>query len=106
MNLVAGELKKRIPEVQIQAQCSGGTLSKLIIREGDAQVKLEVNTVLRGALFGAVEMELSQTIQNEFQLFAVANALSFEHLYGGKLCAALDRQHPRDLYDVWGIVEE
>jgi hypothetical protein len=21
-------------------------------------------------------------------------------LYGGKLCAALDRQHPRDLFDV------
>lgn len=105
VNLVAWELKKRITEVQIQAQCSGGTLSKLIIRAGDAQVKLEVNTVLRGALFGTVEMELSQTIQNEFQLFTVINALSFEDLYGGKLCAALDRQHPRDLYDVWELLK-
>ena len=32
--------------------------------------------------------------------FVEANVLSFEDLYGGKLHAALDRQHPRDLFDV------
>lgn len=26
--------------------------------------------------------------------------LSFGDLYGGKMCAALDRQHPRDLFDI------
>lgn len=26
--------------------------------------------------------------------------MSLEDLYGGKICAALDRQHPRDLFDV------
>ncbi len=26
--------------------------------------------------------------------------VSFADLYGGKIVAALDRQHPRDLYDV------
>ncbi len=26
--------------------------------------------------------------------------LSFADLYGGKICAALDRQHPRDLFDI------
>jgi len=30
----------------------------------------------------------------------VANSLSEEELYGGKICAALDRQHPRDLFDI------
>ncbi len=29
--------------------------------------------------------------------------LSVEDLYGGKLCAALDRQHPRDLFDVYHL---
>jgi hypothetical protein len=29
-----------------------------------------------------------------------ARTLSFEDLYGGKACAALDRQHPRDLFDI------
>ena len=28
------------------------------------------------------------------------SCVSFEDLYAGKFCAALDRQHPRDLYDV------
>ena len=26
--------------------------------------------------------------------------ISFAELYGGKICAALDRQHPRDLFDI------
>ena len=32
--------------------------------------------------------------------FVETQVLSFEDLYGGKLHAALDRQHPRDLFDV------
>jgi predicted nucleotidyltransferase component of viral defense system len=28
--------------------------------------------------------------------------VSLEEVYGGKLVAALDRQHPRDLFDVVG----
>ena len=32
--------------------------------------------------------------------YAQMQVLSFEDLYAGKLCAALDRQHPRDLFDV------
>lgn len=31
--------------------------------------------------------------------------LSFEDLYGGKICAALDRQHPRDLFDVYYLLQ-
>ena len=27
-------------------------------------------------------------------------------LYGGKICAALDRQHPRDLFDVKKLLED
>ncbi|MBB6305198.1 hypothetical protein GGE67_005864 [Rhizobium leucaenae] len=31
--------------------------------------------------------------------------LSFPDLYAGKICAALDRQHPRDLFDVKFLLE-
>jgi len=34
-----------------------------------------------------------------------SQVLSFEDLYGGKICAALDRQHPRDLFDVKLLLE-
>jgi len=97
---IGEEIEKRIHGVRLSTQKSGGTISKLIIRNDDAQIKLEVNTVLRGAIYSAVEMELSQTIQEKFELFAAVKSLSFEELYGGKICAALDRQHPRDLFDV------
>lgn len=38
--------------------------------------------------------------------FAKMNVLAFEELYAGKLCAALDRQHPRDLFDVCKLYEK
>ncbi|SMO38332.1 nucleotidyl transferase AbiEii/AbiGii toxin family protein [Fodinibius sediminis] len=97
---IAEEVSVHLPESTITTHKSGGTLSKLIIRDTDAQIKVEVNTVLRGTLFDPVEREVKPKIQDGFELFAAIQTLSLEDLYGGKICAALDRQHPRDLYDV------
>ncbi len=97
---IAQEAEKHIPGVQITSQKSGGTLSKLIIRSEDAQIKLEVNTVLRGSIYKTTQRDLSPALQDEFELFASVKTLSFEDLFAGKLCAALDRQHPRDLFDM------
>jgi len=93
-------IQKAIPDTAISEQQSGGALSKLVIRDKKAQIKIEVNTVLRGSVYDPVEKELCTNLQNEFELYLSAQTLSFEDLYGGKLCAALDRQHPRDLFDV------
>lgn len=97
---IADAIKKEVPGMSVKLQKSGDALSRLIVRDTYAQVKLEVNTVLRGSIFNPVEKELSSRIQSEFEFFTALQTLSFEDLYGGKLCAALDRQHPRDLYDV------
>jgi len=102
---IAKKVSERIPETTISTYKSGGTLSKLIIRDSTAQIKVEVNTVLRGTLFNPVEKELNPKLQEEFELYAAVNTLSLEDLYGGKICAALDRQHPRDLYDVKLLLE-
>ncbi|MFB3079791.1 MAG: nucleotidyl transferase AbiEii/AbiGii toxin family protein, partial [Lysobacterales bacterium] len=40
-----------------------------------------------------------------FEISATANTLGVADLYGGKLCAALDRQHPRDIFDVKILME-
>ncbi|TYP93997.1 Nucleotidyl transferase AbiEii toxin, Type IV TA system [Fodinibius salinus] len=98
-------VSSRIGDANVTTQKSGGILSKLLIRSDGVQVKLEVNTVLRGSLFGSVEKELVTSVQDEFELFAAVPTLSMEDLYGGKLCAALDRQHPRDLFDVKLLLE-
>jgi predicted nucleotidyltransferase component of viral defense system/DNA-directed RNA polymerase subunit L len=102
---IAEEVGKRLPETRITKQKSGGTVSKLIVRNISAQIKMEVNTVLRGTIYDAVEKEIKPNVQEEFELFAAIKTLSLGDLYGGKLCAALDRQHPRDLYDIKLLLE-
>jgi hypothetical protein len=72
---------------------------KLVIWQGEISVKIEVTPVFRGSVYPAEFGELSTRARVAFG-FARVNLLSFEDIYAGKLCAALDRQHPRDLYDV------
>ena len=72
----------------------------LLIRRDDAAVKIEPNAVLRGSVFPTEMRTLCQRAQDFFELSIEARTLSFEDLYGGKACAALDRQHPRDLFDI------
>ena len=90
-------LEKIIPEVQIELNRK---TSKLQIAQKGAQIKLEVNQTNRGALGDLLEMELCELAQEEFEAFCVMPVVSMGQLYGGKVCAALDRQHPRDLFDV------
>ena len=45
-------------------------------------------------------IKLSIRAEKEFELSVTARTLSFEDIYAGKICAALDRQHPRDLFDI------
>jgi predicted nucleotidyltransferase component of viral defense system len=75
-------------------------LAGLHIRRGDATTKIEPNSVLRGSVFPTETRALCQKAQDLFELSIEARTLSFEDLYGGKACAALDRQHPRDLFDI------
>lgn len=51
--------------------------------------------VLRGPRI----MRVTRAVEEVFG-FAKMPVLAFEDPYAGKLCAALDRQHPRELYDV------
>ena len=100
IEIISQDIKMRLPQSNLTKLESGGTVSKLIIWEDEAQIKLEVNTVLRGSVFEPEEMELSLTLQDHFETFVAVKALSKSDLYGGKICAALDRQHPRDLFDM------
>lgn len=72
---------------------------KLLVNTHDAQIKIEVTPVLRGTVFPPQTLAVTEKVQEQFG-FAEIKVVSFEDLYGGKIVAALDRQHPRDLYDV------
>lgn len=77
-----------------------GSLSKLQVFTKNAMIKIEPNFVLRGSVFACEEKELCEKAQDQFLKFMRINTLSIADLYGGKICAALDRYHPRDLFDV------
>lgn len=75
-------------------------ITKLIVRARDrTQIKIEVTPVLRGCVYEPEIRTVCGMVENEFG-FAETNVLSFEDIYAGKILAALDRQHPRDLFDV------
>lgn len=65
-----------------------------------AQIKIEVNTTTRGIVQPTRLMRVRESVENEFGKFAEMQVVSHAELYGGKICAALDRQHPRDIFDV------
>lgn len=78
----------------------GGQEVRLICQSPDAMIKVEVNTTIRGHLWPTRKIEITQAAQDEFGKSAVVTVVSDAELYGGKMCAALDRQHPRDLFDI------
>lgn len=86
-------------------QQSDGNEAKLACKLGAGQIKIEINTTIRGTLFPTRMMQISDTVQSEFRKFAAIAVVSNAELYGGKICAALDRQHPRDLFDVYHLLE-
>lgn len=75
------------------------TVTRLVARGNGVQVKIEVTPVLRGCVYPPVLRTVSPVVEEAFG-FAEINVVSFADLYGGKIVAALDRQHPRDLFDV------
>ncbi len=83
---------------------SGQELKLLIERDGTA-IKVEANYILRGFVLPAEVRALGQAARDRFEVSASVQTVSLADLYGGKICAALDRQHPRDLFDVKSLLE-
>lgn len=103
---IAAELRKTIPRVHVHGSIGeGGHVEKLFVSTPDARVKIEPNTVLRGVIFPTEDRDLVKSAEELFELSVSMKTLSLPDLYGGKLCAALDRQHPRDIFDVKLLME-
>ncbi|MCB0259577.1 MAG: nucleotidyl transferase AbiEii/AbiGii toxin family protein [Halioglobus sp.] len=99
---ISERVRKVYPDLTVQASAPGGQgpANKLVIRTKHlVQIKVEVTPVLRGCVYEPELMAVSGTTEDEFG-FAQMMVLSFADLYAGKIMAALDRQHPRDLFDV------
>lgn len=77
----------------------GGGTTRFRARLGTAEIKVETSPVTRGVVHNPERRAVSAAVEDEFG-FAEMQVVSFEDLFGGKLHAAMDRQHPRDLFDI------
>lgn len=102
------QIKYKIPQIAVQqAPHRDGYNAKLIcISPKGFQVKIEVNTVMRGHLFKTRILPCVNKVVKEFETYTEARILSHADLYGSKICAALDRQHPRDLFDIYYLLKD
>ena len=99
MKRISTKIKTSIPNTQISEAVTENTVVKLMVRSQGVQIKIEVTPVLRGCVFEPATTSVQPAVEEEFG-FAEARVVSFADLYAGKIVAALDRQHPRDFFDV------
>jgi len=104
---IGARIKSVMKEITIteSVPSTQSTINKLILRTPDrVQIKIEVTPVLRGCVYDPEAMTICDKAEDQFG-FAEISVLSFADLYAGKILAALDRQHPRDLFDVHQLLE-
>jgi predicted nucleotidyltransferase component of viral defense system len=85
-----------------EKRISGGHCIKLFVNFELSSVIVEPNTILRGTMYPPVSSQISPALKDRagIDIFMSVPVLAPVELYGGKIVAALDRQHPRDLFDV------
>lgn len=98
LSSVARKAKKALRGIHIVEKPD---ICKLICEYKGRQIKLEVNQTKRGIIGGdVIRKPVCEKAQDEFGLYCETDIVPMTLLYGGKIAAALSRQHPRDLFDV------
>ncbi len=105
LDAISADLKGTFSDIEItESYKSKGDALRLIVSRNGVQIKVELSPVLRGTVFEPESMEVCEAVENEFG-YAEMPVVALADLYAGKICAALDRQHPRDLFDVKWLLE-
>lgn len=73
---------------------------KFTVSRNNVPVKVDVNHVFRGTLLPVEQRKLAGRAREMFTRDLEVPVIAEDELYGGKIVAALDRQHPRDFFDV------
>ncbi len=97
-------LQARVITAGLRARSLGQVIGQdrqLLVSDGKAEIKIEVNQVFRGSALPPTSLDLHPKAQALFEVSAPARLLDSREIYAGKVVAALDRQHPRDLFDIW-----
>ena len=100
MARIAESIVNKIPGASCDRKLNDeGLLTDLWVRVAGANIKVELNPVIRGCVYEPELRSTSAKVQRDFG-FAEIQVVSWADLYAGKIIAALQRQHPRDLFDV------
>lgn len=91
LSIIKEKVKTVIPGIAITEKPN-----KIYCIQKGIMVKIEVSGTKRGLIEPALVKPLCNAAQNEFETVNKARIVSLSQLYGGKIIAALDRQHPRD----------
>ena len=95
---ISDRVKRQFPDVRVIPRLD---ICKITCESRGCQVKIEVNQTKRGLVCGeATLLPLCEKAQSLFGMEVDARIVPIPQLYGGKISAALSRQHPRDLFDV------
>lgn len=100
LDRIRDDLLKNLRGVDVQRIAGGGNNgTRVLVRQGTTEIKIETSPVARGTVHPPELRAVTDGVAEAFG-FAEMQVVSFEDLFGGKLHAAVDRQHPRDLFDV------
>ena len=105
LDRIINHIKRLFPDARIAPKAGDESLTSFVVSRKGVTVKVEVNPVIRGTVFPAEERRLMPAVQKLFEKSVTLSCLSFADLFGGKICAALDRQHPRDWFDIKWLLD-
>ncbi|MFN5588932.1 MAG: nucleotidyl transferase AbiEii/AbiGii toxin family protein [Holosporales bacterium] len=96
---IATRITASLPGIQIQRAFTLSDALRMLVQQYRTRIKIELSPVLRGTIFPPQVQQVRPVVAETFG-FAELPVLGLPDLYAGKICAALDRQHPRDLFDI------
>jgi len=106
LEFVKSRLKITFPHIRFEDEKRAEEELKLLCTKDNATVKVEVNQINRGLIAKPCTKILCSRAEEEFNRFCEIKTVSVGQLWGGKINAALERQHPRDIFDVKNMLQE
>ena len=105
MRRIATSIRMGLPNTHVTEVTNAREqiVTKLTVQRHDVQIKIEVTPVLRGCVFEPTVRSVKPSVEDAFG-FVEMQVVSFSDLYAGKIVATLDRQHPRDLFDIRALL--
>jgi len=102
LHRIQAELEGKLSGAKVTASRRAGHENdmKLFVSKGGVQIKIETSPVIRGTILPVENRSLVNKAVELFEVEVDTPVVNLGDLYGGKIVAALDRQHPRDLFDV------